>query len=76
MWLDMVFLVYLKGACCVLGLAYSWGMKGGSSEDLRGDGGNLVVHMCQYEQGVHEMDSRHCLFFCRLNPQCVVPAFC
>ena len=51
-------------------------MHEGGLVDKRGDVMNPGVHMCQYEQGVHEIDSGHCLFFPRLNSQCFVPAFC
>ena len=50
-------------------------MKGGCLVDMRGDEMNPGVHMCQHEQGVHEIDSVHSLFFRRLNSQCFVPAF-
>ena len=51
-------------------------MKGGCLVDMRGDEMNPGVYMCPYDQGVHEIDSVHSLFFRRLNSQCFVPALC
>ena len=50
-----------------------WRERFGGHEGEVGDPG---VHMCQCEQGVHNIDSGYCFFLLRFNSQCRVPAFC